>query len=371
MSIVPYSARNALIGGGVAGALASLPSILGLLAKVKKGASKITGQKISSKTKSGTNGKSKAKQKKLSVVSLVTGSGSTSTFNPPAGRITLSTKMIASASAINDWTFNMPIRIDSSGGVQTQYSVLYADQYPFQTLFNRMQVNDISGNNARRLLARNMYGEITFTNCTNSVLYVQLYDVMSKRELTSTSSVQAPVINPHTAWQSGLALIGNSNPGASMVGTYPTKVPNFRDYWKVCKVTKHMLSPGEVHKHKVYYKINKIIPQTRVDKANRYAGLTYATMLNCFGTPIDGTGQTTSSQDYYDAAGNMQANTVVNGNITTSPVHINLIYHCRYQYQWVGDTDQDTSYTNTITKAGDAGYEVMPNTGVAAAFDDT
>jgi len=370
MSIVPFKKRHAaglaLGSAGVGAASAILANLLGRMASTN------TTARIGSKIKSGSKLKRKKPSKpKMSAVALVTGSGSTSRFSPPAGRITLSTKTIASASAINDWTFNIPWRLDSSGGVQTQVSLLYCDQYPMQTLFNRMQVNDISGNNARRLLVRNMYGEITFTNCTNSVLYVNLYDVMCKRDLTSDSAQQQAVINPHTAWQSGLALIGNSNPGASMVGTYPSKVPYFRDNWKICKVTKHMLSPGEVHKHKVFYKVNKIVPQTRVTKATRYGRLTYATMFNCFGTPIDGTGQTTSSQDYYDANGNMQANTVVNGNITTSPVHLNIIYHCRYQYQWVGDTDQDTSYTNQLTKSGDAGYEVMPNTGVAAAFDDT
>lgn len=301
-------------------------------------------------------------------VQVYRGQGSMSKWYARAGKLSLSSRVLSKLSGRNLYTFNLAARLQCADGQQSAYDIIYSDQVPLNELFAKQlsEINPSIPNNTRRLLLRDVYGEIQFTNATNAVSYVQIYDLWYKREMDTTDN---RTFVPSAAWNNGEIAQGNAA-GCSVVGTYPTRVSLFNEYYRVARKTTHLLLPGEVHVHRVSLKPNKMITYDRAAQSVRYAGISAASMIVVKGTPVNNSGTTIGAQDPsgnypaqgVDLSGNMISN-LVTGQVTTSPCALDIVYNCRYTYQWMQDVDSDTVVSNSLTTGNT--LEVMEGTGIA------
>lgn len=248
--------------------------------------------------------------------------------------------------------------------------MLYYDQVPLTNMFNTVSGTE---NASRRLYLEDAYCEYTFTNASNTVAYVTLYDLWFKREMDTTDS---PKFLPEGAWNAGEIQEGNSI-GLQMVGSYPTRVSLFNEYYKIAQKKVHLMMPGEVHKHRVSVRPHKFITNNRVNDSIRYAGLSAATMFSAVGTPVDNAGTTTAFYDPsgalihggYDASGNILSSNLLVGAVTTSPVAINIVWQGRYTFRWIDDMDSDINISNTLTTGNT--LQVMEQTGISYTAGST
>lgn len=297
----------------------------------------------------------------------VKGMGSTSYFST-GDKAPKYIQMLKKLSGINKYELNWGFRVEANAGLQNAESYWHYDSQPLSQMFNTIT----AGNASKRLLLRSSNTNIQFSNCSNAVLYATIYDILCKRE----QAISSAYISPEQTWSAaeiqesnGLYALGNT-----MVGSIPTKFDLVNQFFKIEKVTTHLLQPGEVHNHQVRLFPNKMISANRMLLACRYAGLTRCTMIVVRGTPIDMTGVSdlSGNQSHYDASGNMQAPVLVgNTSITTSPCAVNVVFSTRYLYQWIADIDNDLTLTNNLQTTTDAGTDVMTSIGVSLPYTQT
>lgn len=299
-------------------------------------------------------------------VGIHSGIGSTSFWKARAHRMKLSQRVLSNISGKNLYQFNLSARFQCADGRQGVYDVLYYDQYPLQRMFSGIAPGP---NPTRKLFIKNMYAEFTLTNATNAVTYLNIYDVYFKRELDVNDSTHSL---PSLAWDNGEKQEGQAL-GCNYLGSQPTRIGLFNDFYKVAKKSSHLMAPGEVHKHKVLLRPNKFISFNRVNSSIRYSGLTAATLFVVAGTPADASGASElDPADIgrpgigFDASGNPVGAPVT---VTSTPAAINCVYNVRYEFHWLDDIDSDIVADNNLSTGNT--LEVMPNTGVAAAYDAT
>lgn len=109
---------------------------------------------------------------------------------------------------------------------------------------------------------------LTLTSFTNSSQTLTIYDLLCKRDTDE---------HPTLAWKNG--LIQQDDTTADMtnipVGVTPYQSKNFREKWKVEKVTQLQLRPGETHKHYIDVNPNRAISNARVNPTNSEVAKTY------------------------------------------------------------------------------------------------
>lgn len=129
---------------------------------------------------------------------------------------------------------------------------------------------------------------LTLTSFVNASQTVTLYDVLCKRDTNE---------HPGLSWSTGLFLQEDNTSTANSfpVGITPYQSKNFREKWKIEKVTKLQLRPGETHKHYVTVNPNKSVSNARISGINSeavetyLAGVTRAVMVVIEGTLGRGT----------------------------------------------------------------------------------
>lgn len=311
------------------------------------------------------------------VSKLIKGQGAFSRWFPAPGRLTMSRSVMGKISGKNQYVFNMAQRLTAADGRQNATSVQYYDGVPLRAILSQFGTNT---NDTRRLLLKSSYHEYTFTNASNTVAYLTLYDIVYKRDLETI--VDSNVYLPEIAWNTGEIQEGNSL-GSSLVGSYPTRIGRFNDFYKIVQKSTHLLAPGEVHKHKVLLRPNRLISANLINEKSYYRGLTSTTMFVVQGTPVDNSGDTLisgvdgSGNPVYDSPGGInglgQITTDICGNtvntfgtnsiVTTSPCAVNTVYSARYEYAWIQDLDSDV-YTSNNLQSGVGGLDVMEITGL-------
>lgn len=347
-----WSWAGAAAKGVVAGVAGWARSRLG--GGAKKATALSTRRKVGSKTKV-------LRQRKFSS-GVLKGPGAVSFFKGRPGKLNLSKSILSNISGRNQYVFNMSQRLTSADGRQNATSVIYWDSYPVNQMLNSIAPG--AANNTKRMLCKQSFHEYTISNASNATCYISLYDVYYRRDLEVVSDPS--VLFPHYAWNNGEIQEGNTL-GYSMIGSYPTRISQFGEYYAVAKKTTHMLGPGEVHKHKVLLTPNKWITKNLATEKDFYRGLTAATLFVVQGTPVDNGGSTLVG----DASGGINAEGViteagvsgfgVNSTVTTSPCAVNMIYQARYQFQWVDDIDSDITTSNGLP-TGVSGLDVMAPT---------
>lgn len=157
------------------------------------------------------------------------------------------------------------------------------------SLGNYNAIDDIT------LLLKNCKKTTTFTNQSNGNAYVDIYDLVARRDMGSATS-------PSTMWTNGLdqtndpfnaTAAGNGVQLQSFaVGSTPFQSQVFCRYWKVLKVTRLCLGAGETAEH-----VTKMSPMKKwnmqwntsdgTTNPTYFRGLTHVTMMVVRGQPTD------------------------------------------------------------------------------------
>lgn len=195
-----------------------------------------------------------------------------------------------------------------------------------------------------------------FSNLEQLTTTMQIYECIAIKDSYTSAAA---------AWYAEGALQGENAPsnnlgnntaivqGAStfIVGSTPFQSKQFREYWKVQKVTNIALRPGETHKHYVKNHCNVSIESDRINTNNKYyAGITRATLVAVTGLPIRSAA--TPSQ------------------VTTGAVDIGLVFERHYKYcQFAPASSTIVTYNNVSSTMTDGravnidSGAVQPDTG--------
>lgn len=197
--------------------------------------------------------------------------------NPPSQAIKVMKKVNAPNTEFRQTSFP----VDWAVGRQAVRTTQIFQQADFNNMFSNIPATTLAGNINRRILIDKHSSETTFTNGTNATCYVYVYDIVCKTDIDTADGL---ITGPDVAWQNGEIQQGNAT-GYHVIGSDPKKVDMFREHFKILKVEKHFMKPGDTHKHFVNVNMNKIVNEARTVASIRYAGITYFTMLVAHGCP--------------------------------------------------------------------------------------
>jgi len=197
----------------------------------------------------------------------------------------------------------------------------------------------------------------TMANASVAPVELTIYDLVLRRDLPAkfnlptvtggTGTTITAIGNPSSVWEAGsFWQNGNINQASSplatiAVGASPYDAQLWKDYFKVYKKQRVMLSAGGIHRHTVSQKLNKIVDTSLLKVSNfsnvadvglpfaGYAGWTRYVMVVAKGFPVS---------DSSAAA-----------NVTTSDPHIDVVNDIRYKYTMCYNNVSATSNLDTLT----------------------
>lgn len=125
-----------------------------------------------------------------------------------------------------------------------------------------------------RLFIGHVKRKLFMRNQSNSVAKVTLYDVVFNRQPTNLL-----FDSPTECWTKGYNDQGLTDQQLE-VGNTPFNSPEFRNFFKVVKVTVINMEPGQQHEHTFIHRINRVVDSTSFDHSSMvfYRGLTSFTM---------------------------------------------------------------------------------------------
>lgn len=137
-------------------------------------------------------------------------------------------------------------------------------------------------NNTVRFFLRGGKYRATLRNNTNTNMRVSLYDIVTLRDPPDTT-----LDSPPEAWAKGLTDFGIATTYETP-GLTPWKSPEFRQYYRIHRVTCLHLEPGQQHEHTVIHGWNRIINSQRFQNSvsTSLAGLTRHLMVVVYGSLV-------------------------------------------------------------------------------------
>lgn len=135
---------------------------------------------------------------------------------------------------------------------------------------------------------KNCQVSVTMTNQCNAPVFVDLYDVVARQDLSTDTSYQSP----SETWASTA-----QNP--TYYGADPFACQEFTEAFKVLRITRINLTAGETAEHRCNYKAEQIFSRADLgfltqDQAS-LAGLTHFVMMVTRGAPADADNTTVGS----------------------------------------------------------------------------
>ena len=209
----------------------------------------------------------------------------------------------------------------------------------FGTAQLRQLLGSVSSNSPKRVVAKGLNNELTFTNFTNAPVEIDIYDLVLKRDMYNDYNFTTPIDTyivppyPESYWGEGLnaqAGVPTASQQQKTVGVSPTDSQLFKDWFVVKKRTTVLLPLGGAHRHFVTIKTNRIIDTMLAGNATNVRGLagyTTYTMWNYKGLPVFNT-------------------TGGSGNVTTSAAQVGVVSVQRLKYTFISDY----SYSATLTQ---------------------
>lgn len=158
----------------------------------------------------------------------------------------------------------------------------------------------------------------TFTNMEMTTSYLDIYEIEPRFHIAAGS-------DPATLWESGLAYEGAASGSIDYVYETPFKSRTFCLFYKVKKIIKIELSPGQSHKHKATYHVNKRVDGAILEYYDIMRDMTKFQMYVVSGTPVN------------DATNNQL--------VSTSTVAMDVVNRLTYKY--VRDAVIRDSYITT------------------------
>jgi len=108
-----------------------------------------------------------------------------------------------------------------------------------------------------KLFVGNVKHRVVFKNQSNNVGKVTIYDIMTKR-----SPPTAALDDPVECWNKGFLDLG-VGAQSTVIDNTPFNSAEFKQYWKVNKVTTFNCEPGQQHEHTIRQGVNSYLSSTR------------------------------------------------------------------------------------------------------------
>lgn len=187
----------------------------------------------------------------------------------------------------------------------------------------------------KQFLLESATAEYIMTNSSLATIYVDIYDVVRKRDQSGSSETAGP----SAAWFQGVKneTAGGLEDGAAMIGSLPTDSRLFKDYFKVVQRTHIGLTQGGTHRHSIKLKSNELIDTQLLNTSDGdLTGITVYTLVCAYGQPA--------------SVPQEEAPSIV----TTASGFIDIVRTVRYKYSWVADFSNNfVSLDNLSSTAGE------------------
>jgi len=158
---------------------------------------------------------------------------------------------------------------------------------------------------------------------------MKLYDITTKR-----SPLVTTVDTPQEAWDKGFLDMDPTLTAHSLeVGSTPYKSPEFKQYFKVQKVTTVMLEPGQEHVHNIKVNHNRRVNSTEFDQRT---------------TPYIGGITTWTIAVFYGSIGH---DATTRAQVGFCPITIDWAWRREVSYGYTLRNTPGFKYTNVIPKA--------------------
>jgi len=250
-------------------------------------------------------------------------------YNRPSPRISVMKK----AGASNVYVTNEAAQLVCLEGFQE------VGAWTFQgTADLKAIVTNVPGNGSavpRQYVLESTKAEYMITNSTLATMYVDIYDVVRKRD-ADTSEFNNATQNPSESWKQGVYdQTGLVNATAYRnINSLPTDSRLLKDYFKIVQRSHIGLAQGATHKHHVILGSNKLIDTALLnqkDEQEDLAGLAVYTMICVYGQPASVVPESGPTL------------------VTTATGAIDIVKCVRYKYTWVSDTTNNFYYTDNLS----------------------
>ena len=259
--------------------------------------------------------------------------------NKPSPAVKIMKKTNAPNHVINNFSGSLAWAV----GRQNATQFMYFDNNQMTNVIAQLPASTSVGNLNRRFLIDKFQSEVTFSNGTNASCYVHVYDIMYKNEMDATDTT---INTPAVAWNTGEAQQGGA--GIGIIGTDPRKIDTFKTNYKILKLSKHFMKPGDIHKHHCNVNYNRLINETRIVNSTYYGGFSLACMIVAHGTPA--------------------TNDAVPPVVSTTAGQIALTFSNKYIYRYSLDNQQNTQIIQSFQQP--TGLEVVQEDGDIDAVTD-
>lgn len=177
-------------------------------------------------------------------------------------------------------------------------------------------------NAPKRFHLESVVGELLMTNSSLATQYVDIYDIVRKRDQGASGGGSPPTADPLSAWRQGVSDQTSTSPDFTAwqnVMSLPTDSKLFNDWFRVIKRSHVGLQAGSTHRHSVILKPNKIIDTELLQRSNGdLAGYSVYVLVVINGQPA-------SIKDEGGAI------------VTTATTALDCVYSSRVKYSWVAD----------------------------------
>lgn len=181
-------------------------------------------------------------------------------------------------------------------------------------------------NNQKNIFLKSAKFSLYFKNQSNVMSKVTLYDI-----ITADQPIDSALGSPVNAWNKGYTDMGVTNQYLS-IGATPTASPEFKKYFRITKVTRVPLEPGQEHEHKVSKNMNWSVPSTRFENTTSTAikGLTYWCLVVWQGSLAHESGTP--------------------ANVTFAPVRLDYVIRQKYSYCFLSNNKPTYVMVDNIPK---------------------
>jgi len=191
-------------------------------------------------------------------------------------------------------------RITAGVGKQTAQDVLTvlgtADMHNLQIQTETQSPNTTYAVTEQNIFVDSVIGELLFTNQTLGPCHMQIFDVVSRRDIDNSS-----YDDPVSCINTGIGHDIGNTVDITQFGVTPFQSQLFTTNFKVMKITDVMLTQGAVHQHKFNYKVRRYLKGSYINEnyvgdngAGCYKGMTYGCFIIIHGYPENDS--TTKSQ---------------------------------------------------------------------------
>lgn len=192
-------------------------------------------------------------------------------------------------------------------------------------------------NAPKRLHVESIVNELLMTNSSLATQYVDIYDIVRKRDAGYTTGGQgadSPTSNPYEAWRYGVSDQAPTSPDLTAwqnVSSLPTDSKLFNDYFRVIKRSHIGLVAGATHRHSVILKTNRIIDSALVGRCSGdLAGYAVYTLVVINGQPAS-------------------IKTEAGAIVTTATTALDVVNSRRFKYSYVQDNAVVWNVTDNLS----------------------